>query len=94
MASDKGIASGVDMQTGKEVWRKRLGGDYSASPTAAGDKVYFQSEAGESVVLKIGETPEELSRNKLPGRIFASYSVIDQDLLVRSEQGIYRIGKP
>ena len=94
MASDKGIASGVDMQTGKEVWRKRLGGDYSASPTASGDRVYFQSEAGESVVLRIGETPEELSRNKLPGRIFASYSVIDQDLLVRSEQGIYRIGKP
>ncbi len=94
MASDKGIASGVDMQTGKEVWRKRLGGDYSASPTASGDRVYFQSEAGESVVLRIGETPEELSRNKLPGRIFASYSVIDQDLLVRTEQGIYRIGKP
>ncbi len=94
MASDKGIASGVDMQTGKEVWRKRLGGDYSASPTVSGDRVYFQSEAGESVVLRISETPEEISRNKLPGRIFASYSVIDQDLLVRSEQGIYRIGKP
>ena len=94
MASDKGIASGVDMQTGKEIWRKRLGGDYSASPTASGDRVYFQSEAGESVVLRIGETAAELSRNKLPGRIFASYSVIDQDLLVRSEQGIYRIGKP
>jgi outer membrane protein assembly factor BamB len=94
MASDKGIASGVDVQTGKEVWRRRLGGDYSASPTTSGDRVYFQSEAGECVVLKIGETAEEISRNKLPGRIFASYSVIDQDLLVRSEQGIYRVGKP
>ncbi len=94
MASDNGIATGLDMQTGKEVWRKRLGGNYSASPIASGDVAYFQSEAGEALVFKIGTTAEEISRNKLPGRIFASYSVIDQDLLVRSEEGIYRIGKP
>ena len=94
MASDNGIASGIDMHTGKEIWRKRLGGNYSSSPMASGDTVYFQSESGEALVLRIKESPEELSRNKLPGRIFASYSVIDQDLLVRSEEGIYRIGKP
>jgi len=94
LASDDGIASGVDMQTGKEIWRKRLGGNYSSSPMASGDTVYFQSESGEALVMRIKESPEELSRNKLPGRIFASYSVIDQDLLVRSEEGIYRIGKP
>ena len=94
MASDNGIASGLDMQTGKEVWRKRLGGNYSASPLSSGDNVYFQSEAGEALVMKVGDTAEELSRNKLPGRIFASYSVIDHDLLIRSEEGIYRIGKP
>ncbi len=94
MASDDGIASGIDMHTGKEIWRKRLGGNYSSSPMASGDTVYFQSESGEAVVLKIKESPEELSRNRLPGRIFASYSVIDQDLLIRSEEGIYRIGKP
>ena len=94
MASDDGIASGVDMQTGKEIGRKRLGGNYSSSPMASGDTVYFQSESGEALVMRIKESPEELSRNKLPGRIFASYSVIDQDLLVRCEEGIYRIGKP
>ncbi len=94
MASDNGIATGLDMQTGKEVWRKRLGGNYSASPMASGDNAYFQSESGEALVFKIGTTAEEISRNKLPGRIFASYSVIDQDLLVRSEEGIYRIRKP
>ena len=85
---------GLDLKTGKEIWRKRLGGNYSSSPMASGDTVYFQSESGEALVMRIKESPEELSRNKLPGRIFASYSVIDQDLLVRSEEGIYRIGKP
>lgn len=94
MASDNGIASGIDIRTGQEVWRKRLGGNYSASPLVAGSNVYFQSESGESTIFKVGKTVEEVSRNKLPGRIFASYSVIDQDLLVRSEEGIYRIGSP
>jgi len=93
MTSDNGIASGIDILTGEELWRKRLGGNYSASPIVSGDNVYFQSEAGDSLVLKIGKTAEEISRNKLSGRIFASYSVIDQDLLIRSEEGIYRIGK-
>ena len=94
MASDDGIASGVDIQTGKETFRKRLGGNYSASPLVSGDIVYFQSESGEALVMKMTESLEEVSRNKLPGRIFASYSVIDHDLLIRSEGGIYRIGKP
>jgi len=94
MASDEGIASGVDIQTGKETFRKRLGGNYSASPLVSGDIVYFQSESGEALVMKMTESLEEVSRNKLPGRIFASYSVIDNDLLIRSEGGIYRIGKP
>lgn len=94
MASDDGIASGVDIQTGKETFRKRLGGNYSASPLVSGDIVYFQSESGEALVMKMTESLEEVSRNKLPGRIFASYSVINDDLLIRSEGGIYRIGKP
>ena len=94
MTSDDGIASGVDIQTGKENWRKRLGGTYSASPLVAGNIVYFQSESGEALVMKMEESLEEISRNQLPGRIFASYSVIEHDLLIRSEGGIYRIGKP
>jgi len=94
MASDKGIATGLDSKTGREIWRKRLGGDFSASPLAVGDQVYFQSESGELTLLKIGEKPVEIAKNQLPGRIFASYSVVGNDFIVRSEKGIYRIGRP
>lgn len=94
MASDNGIATGVDIVTGKELWRKRLGGNYSASPLLAGNKVYFQSETGESSVLELGEKPTELAENTLPGRIFASNSVIENDFVIRTEKGVYRIGSP
>ncbi len=91
MTSDGGVATALDPVSGMEKWRKRLGGNYSASPLVAGDRVYFQSESGESVVLALGEQPQEIARNVLPGRIFASFAVVDGDLIVRAEQGVYRI---
>ncbi|MFM8174110.1 MAG: PQQ-binding-like beta-propeller repeat protein [Pirellulaceae bacterium] len=95
MISDRGIATCLDVTNGEEVWRQRIGGNYSASPLRHGDTVYLQSEEGESVVARWTDTGlDELSRNPLSGRIFASYAVIGDDLLIRSESGIYRIGQP
>lgn len=94
MVSDNGIATSVSTESGKELWRKRLGGNYSASPLLSGNRIYFQSELGESTVFELNETPKEIARNKLPGRIFASYAVVGNDLIIRSEQGVYRIGRP
>lgn len=91
--TDAGIARGLDLQTGDEIWRKRLGGNYSASPLLAGGKIYFQSEQGECVILEAGDSGNEVSRNELPGRIFASYAVAGQDLIIRSETSLYRIGR-
>jgi outer membrane protein assembly factor BamB len=94
MVSDSGIATGVSTATGTEVWRKRLGGNYSASPLLAGSRAYFQGELGECIVYDLSGEPKEVARNKLPGRIFASYAIADNDLVIRSEEGLYRIGKP
>ncbi|MFN7735972.1 MAG: PQQ-binding-like beta-propeller repeat protein [Pirellula sp.] len=92
MVSDGGIATGVRAVDGKKLWQKRIGGNYSASPTTNGNLVFLQSESGEAIVLKIDEQPEELSRNQLPGRAFASYATIDNDWIIRTEGGLYRIG--
>ena len=46
MVSDKGIASGVESATGKEVWKERIGGNFSASPLLVGDRMYMLSEEG------------------------------------------------
>lgn len=91
--TDAGIARALDLQSGEEVWRKRLGGNFSASPLLADGKVYFQSEQGECVVLKADREGTEVARNELPGRIFASFAVIDNDLIIRSESALYRVGR-
>jgi len=92
MVSDGGIATGVRAADGKKLWQKRIGGNYSASPTINGNIVFFPSESGEAIVMRIAEQPEELSRNQLPGRVFASYATIENDWVIRTEGGLYRIG--
>jgi outer membrane protein assembly factor BamB len=96
MCGDKGVATGIEVATGKEIWKQRLGGDYSASPLLNGKQIYFQSEQGEAIVMELSqdgtEPPKEVSRSMLPGRTFASYAVIGNDLLIRAEAGLYRIG--
>jgi len=91
MVSDGGVATGLLASDGTKLWQKRLGGNYSASPLASGNRVYFQSESGESIVMQIDDEPTELSRNSLPGRVFASYAIEQNDLIIRTEEALYRI---
>lgn len=92
LVSDEGVAAAVNIKSGKEVWKKRIGGNFSASVIVVGDKLYLQSEGGEAIVYKLANEPEEIARNKLPGRIFATYAVHENDWIIRTEAGVYRIG--
>ena len=48
---DRGIVTCIDPRTQHEYWRKRVGGDYSASPIRIGDRIFGISWQGEVVVL-------------------------------------------
>lgn len=93
MVSDKGIVTCLEAETGKEVWKERIGGNFSASPLLAGDELYLLSEEGDTTVVKADREYQEVSRNKLGERTLASMAVIDHDLLIRSAQALYRITK-
>jgi outer membrane protein assembly factor BamB len=94
MVSDGGVASCLDAKTGKVHWSKRLPGKgYSASPIAAGGKIYFLSEDGVGTVIKAGKTFEQIAKNELGERTLASYAVGDGALFIRSARHLYRIGK-
>ncbi len=93
MVSDQGVLTRVSIQDGNIEWQKRLAGNYSASPIMAGDKLYFCSHEGVVTVLQSGSEFHQLAENQLSPRILASPAVIDNDLLIRTEQGIQRIGR-
>ncbi len=88
---DNGIASCFDAQTGEEVWKKRIGGKYSASPLLAGGHLFFGSHDGKVIVLKPGKSGEVVADNQLDGQIMASPAAVDNALIMRTATAIYRI---
>lgn len=91
LVSDGGVASCLNALTGEQYWQQRVGGNYSASPIYANQRVYLLSEQGEGIVLARGKSFEELARNALNTPTLASYAVADGALFIRSETGLYRI---
>ncbi len=92
MVSDAGIASCLEAETGKELWKERIGGNFSASPLLSGDKLYLLSEEGDTTIVRASRKFEKLGKNSLGDRTLASMAVIDHDLLIRSKTAIWRVG--
>ncbi len=91
MVSDGGVASCLDAATGKVHWSERLGGAFSASPTFAEGRVYFQSEEGVTTVVKAATKYEQLARSELKERTFACYAIADGAIYLRTETQLYRL---
>ncbi|MES2696454.1 MAG: PQQ-binding-like beta-propeller repeat protein [Verrucomicrobiota bacterium] len=89
--NDGGIATCWDARTGEVHWQQRIDGNFSASPLATADRIYFQSETGTGTVVKASKTFEQLAVNKLDERSLASYAVLDRALLIRTAGSLYRI---
>jgi outer membrane protein assembly factor BamB len=94
IVSDNGIATCIDAKTGDELWRARLGGNYSASPIYADGRIYFLSEEGETIVIAPGRQLKHLATNQLDGPILASMGVSHQSFFIRSATHLYRISNP
>lgn len=92
MVSDKGIAACFDVVTGKELWKERIGGNFSASPLLVGSQMHLLSEEGDYTVLDIASQPIKVAQTKLNERSLASPAVLDGDLILRTDKALYRIG--
>jgi outer membrane protein assembly factor BamB len=92
VVSDIGIASCLDAKTGAVNWLQRLGGDYSASPTFADGRIYFQSEEGMAIAIAPGKEFRKLAMNLLDGAMLASMAVSNGSIFIRTESHLYRIG--
>lgn len=89
--SDDGIALCVEAETGEVVYRKRIGGNFSASPLVAGDHLYFTSEEGVTTVIRLGREFEQVAENDLQERTLASLAAWQNSILLRTDDALYRI---
>lgn len=91
LVTNRGVASSIEAKTGKSIWTERLGGDYSASPTLAGGRVYILSEQGQTYVIEPGREYRLLATNELDGRQMASPAFLGPAIFLRTDTHLYRI---
>ncbi len=89
--SDGGILTCLDAVTGEEHYRERLGAECSSSPTVADGHIFVSLRDGTTVVVKAGKTFTIVSRNALPGRIFASLAAAEGAWFLRTDSALYKL---
>jgi outer membrane protein assembly factor BamB len=94
ICSNAGILTCYLADTGKEVYKERLGGvSYTASPIAAEGRLYFTSEQGAVRVVKAGPKFELLAVNELGDVCMATPAISGGTLFVRSQHYLFALGR-
>jgi len=82
--TDGGIAHCWRTATGDVVWRKRLSGNFSASPLVCNGRVYVPNLSGDTFVFTSEDGAyRQISKNKLGDDCYASPAAADGKLFLR-----------
>jgi len=92
LVGNAGTASVLDALTGRSLWQKRLGGEFSASPLLADGRIYACNQGGETFVLSASDPYDVLATNTLDAGCMASPAVFDGAIYLRTKTHLYRLG--
>jgi outer membrane protein assembly factor BamB len=93
VCSNAGILTCYEADTGREIYKERVGGEsYTASPIAADGRLYFTSEQGSVRVVKAGPNFELQAINELGDMCMATPAISDGTLFVRSQHFLFALG--
>jgi hypothetical protein len=70
-----------------------VGGNHSASPVLAEDRIYFINEEAECTVIEAAPVFNVLARNSLKERTQASMAVSQGQLFIRTANSLYCIAE-
>jgi outer membrane protein assembly factor BamB len=91
MVDDDGVAACLDGETGKVIWKKRLGSNFSSSLLYADGRIYFFDQEGKATIINASRKYEVLAENQLDEGFMASPAVSGDSLFVRTRTHLYRI---
>jgi outer membrane protein assembly factor BamB len=83
----------IDASNGKEVWYYKSKSLFNSSPVYADGNVYFSSTGGETLVIRAGRELNIIRENKLNGEIWATPAILRNNILMRTDGFLYRIGE-
>jgi outer membrane protein assembly factor BamB len=82
--TDAGAAMCWRSDTGKELWKLRLGGTFSASPVIVGEHLFAANEEGKTFVLKLGlDSAEIVAEDQLGDEVFATPTICGGRIYLR-----------
>jgi outer membrane protein assembly factor BamB len=89
-----GTVYGYDPKSGDKLFENRITNmRHRANPVVADGKVYLLGREGVTVVIKAGNTFEQLASNKLPDVFTASPAISGGKIYLRGWKDLYCIGK-
>lgn len=95
---DRGFFTAHDARTGAVVYtRQRISpqaGAFTTSPWAYNGKIFCLSEDGDTFVIKAGPQFEVIGKNSLEEMCMASPAILEDALILRTANAVYRIGAP
>ncbi len=91
VVSDTGYACCFDAKSGKLQWQEKLGSHHASLVSAKG-LVYFVSDLGETTVVKPGKKFQQVARNELGEKVFASPAISHGQIFIRGYENLYCIG--
>ena len=89
--NDKGILTCLNADTGEEQYKRRIGGNFAASPIYSNGNIYLFDTQGRTTIFEAGEKFKLVSKNKLDGMFMASPAVSGDSLILRTDKALYRI---
>jgi outer membrane protein assembly factor BamB len=92
VVSDSGVAHCFEAKTGAIMWQQRVGIQH-ASLVSANGLVYFLNDEGSMRIVKPGRNYEELAKNELGEKTFASPAVSQGQIVIRGDKHLFCIGQ-
>jgi outer membrane protein assembly factor BamB len=85
----------IDASSGEKVYKEKIDSVAGcwASPWAMQDRIYLLDEKGVTHVIKAGNKPEVIARNKLNDKFWASVAITGDAYILRGVENLYCIGK-
>jgi outer membrane protein assembly factor BamB len=90
-----GVLSAYDPQTGKRLFRGRVGtgGAFSASPVGADGKLYIASEDGEVYVISATPDMKQIAKNDMNEVVMATPAISDGLIVIRTMGHLYGVAQ-
>ena len=92
LVSDGGIATAIDVPTGKKIWQAKLGDSFFSSPIRIDDRIFAVSRRANVIVFRAADAFEILGRTLINQTCHATPIVHQGRLYLRTDSHLYCVG--